>query len=449
MSSNGLKTGNYTQLNVLKDGVMTDVTTLVGGGGTVETATYPLVITGSNIGINTSLFLPTSSECANIGAADCDHGANDFQCQTLTLTSPDASEHELSVDNTGRLSVAGAKPLLANSLTVGSGLFSLASQADGLLQLALTGAESRTSLRLQDGAAVVRELTSSNTGQLTWDGNPIESLAGLAVISPIALASNVFDNSWMNIAGASGFTSHWTVPSGQSYGQVTFQAPDYVRTNGVPVVAGGTLTFSLQAMLVAGGATNNSIYMAVGPSVVAQVSLPNSTLNNWVTLSVSYTAPSAQNVHLFCGGGIAYYTPTVPTQTAGVVRFQNVNVSMSGSRLEYSGGDFKVLADVIANSFISSSDRALKENIENVDTSASMSMLEAVSARTYQRTDLENSNSRIGFIAQEVQALAPPEWGNLVQSQNGLLALDYSRFVSILWTICKNQEARIKALEDA
>jgi hypothetical protein len=122
---------------------------------------------------------------------------------------------------------------------------------------------------------------------------------------------------------------------------------------------------------------------------------------------------------------------------------------MSGSRLEYSGGDFKVLADVIANSFISSSDRALKENIENVDTSASMSMLEAVSARTYQRTDLENSNSRIGFIAQEVQALAPPEWGNLVQSQNGLLALDYSRFVSILWTICKNQEARIKALEDA
>ena len=62
----GLSQGEFTELKVLTDGVMTDVTTLVGGGGTVETARYPLVITGSNIGINTSLFLPTSSECGKI-----------------------------------------------------------------------------------------------------------------------------------------------------------------------------------------------------------------------------------------------------------------------------------------------------------------------------------------------------------------------------------------------
>ena len=76
-STLGLSQSEFTELKVLKDGVMTDVTTLVGGGGTVETASYPLVITGSNLGINTSLFLPTSSECAKIGAADCDLGGND------------------------------------------------------------------------------------------------------------------------------------------------------------------------------------------------------------------------------------------------------------------------------------------------------------------------------------------------------------------------------------
>ena len=53
-STLGLSQGEFTELKMLKDGVMTDVTTLVGGGGTVETATLPLQITGTDIAIDTS-----------------------------------------------------------------------------------------------------------------------------------------------------------------------------------------------------------------------------------------------------------------------------------------------------------------------------------------------------------------------------------------------------------
>ena len=203
-STLGLSQGEFTELKVLQNDTMTNILDIIGGGGSgtvVETASYPLVFTGSNIGINTSLFLPTSSECGKIGAAGCNHGANDFKAQSVTLTSPDASQHALTADDTGRLIVAGARPLLANSITVGAGLFALASNANGFLSLALTGAESRTTLRLQDSAAVVRELTSSNTGQLTWDGTAIETLAGLAVVSPISLVTNAFTAAWLDLWG--------------------------------------------------------------------------------------------------------------------------------------------------------------------------------------------------------------------------------------------------------
>ena len=42
-------------------------------------------------------------------------------------------------------------------------------------------------------------------------------------------------------------------------------------------------------------------------------------------------------------------------------------------------------------------------------------MLKAVSSRTYSRLDLPDSEgSRLGFIAQEVEAASPSAWGDLV-----------------------------------
>ena len=95
--------------------------------------------------------------------------------------------------------------MIPSNLTVGSGLFALGSDVNGYMSLALTGQKSRLQLRLQDGLAVVRELSSNNSGQLVWDGTPIPSLNGLAVASPIALISNGLDATWLSIAGNAGY----------------------------------------------------------------------------------------------------------------------------------------------------------------------------------------------------------------------------------------------------
>ena len=369
MSSTGLKEGNFTLLNVLKDGVMQDVTTLAGGGGAVSTASAPLCITAGDISLDASGLLATSAECAKIGTADCNHGANDFQCQSLTLTSPDNSEHEITCGDDARLVVAGSKPLLANSITVGTGMFALASNPNGFLSIALTGAEARTQLRLQDGATVVRELTSNNAGELLWDGTALPTAASVAT----QLAAKQNDLSVTQTATITTFDRDITVSEPGNNPSVRWSVP------------GGEMRFLLQSNYNAG------------------INCPG---------NFSITT-----------GGTNYYLPILCV-----------------------GPDLTCAGNITATGYISSSDESIKENIEDADTAAALAMLDTVSARTYQRTDI--TGNRLGFVAQEVEALCPPEWANVVHTQeDGLLSIDYSRISCILWQICKNQEERIKALE--
>ena len=278
MSSTGLKEGNYTLLNVLKDGVMTDVTTLVGGGGAVSTASAPLSIAAGDISLDTSGLLATSTECAKIGTADCNHGANDFQCQSLTLTSPDNSEHEVTCGDDARLIVAGSKPLLANSITVGTGMFALASNPNGFLSLALTGTEARLSLRLQDSIAVVRELAASSAGDLLWDGAALPTAASLATqlaakqddLQAVLTATTLTFNRTFRVTEPSNHpTMELSVPGGVlkhlaqpnlncgiispgQYFSISNQAGGSlpILCNGADVTVGGTLSATVKNFLI-------------------------------------------------------------------------------------------------------------------------------------------------------------------------------------------------------
>ena len=104
------------------------------------------------------------------------------------------------------------------------------------------------------------------------------------------------------------------------------------------------------------------------------------------------------------------------------------------------------------------SDQSLKGNVQNANTEDCLDMLRAVSAKTYRRLDLPQSEGeRLGFIAQDVEAACPNAWSNLVGttqykwSGNGeggnILTLDYSKLVVPLWQSCKNMLSRIEQLE--
>ena len=76
-----------------------------------------------------------------------------------------------------------------------------------------------------------------------------------------------------------------------------------------------------------------------------------------------------------------------------------------------------------------------------------MTMLKNIEAKTYTRTDLATTDSRVGFISQHVQEWAPSEFANLIaQVSEDILGLDYSRFSPLLWTIAEEQQQLIEGL---
>ena len=84
-----------------------------------------------------------------------------------------------------------------------------------------------------------------------------------------------------------------------------------------------------------------------------------------------------------------------------------------------------------------------------------------MSSKTYKRNDRQGE-SRLGFIAQDIEAAVPAEWGNIVSTMEKtidledpasesitLKTLDYARLTAVLWQVCRNLDRRVKELEDA
>ena len=76
-------------------------------------------------------------------------------------------------------------------------------------------------------------------------------------------------------------------------------------------------------------------------------------------------------------------------------------------------------------------------------------ILAAVGVKTYSRNDLDGQK-RVGFIAQELQEACDGHCAHIASSspdvdQEGTstLQVDYSRLVTVLWSVCEDLTARV------
>ena len=103
------------------------------------------------------------------------------------------------------------------------------------------------------------------------------------------------------------------------------------------------------------------------------------------------------------------------------------------------------------------SDRSLKGDAQDASTGDCLDMLRQLSAKTCQRIDLPGTGSRLGFIAQDVEAACPSAWSNIVgtaqyaREQGGtgteIRTLDYARLTAVLWQCTRSLLARVETLE--
>ena len=101
--------------------------------------------------------------------------------------------------------------------------------------------------------------------------------------------------------------------------------------------------------------------------------------------------------------------------------------------------------------FTSTSDQSVKSDVKDIDLSA---IFDAVDCKSYVRTDKPDLDKRVGFIAQDIQKACtdnnlPNTFNADIPQDDGstILGLDYSRLVTVLWSKCKQLEARLSAIE--
>ena len=154
-----------------------------------------------------------------------------------------------------------------------------------------------------------------------------------------------------------------------------------------------------------------------------------------------------------------------PTEALDIVG--NLKVSGSGA------GNGVFSGTCTAQSFPLSSDKSIKDNILKADYSEIQHIFNKIDVKTYERND-GVEGSRIGFIANDFDnnISQDSKFQNIVfkikteqqtkttegqageeveeignEEDNYILGIDYSRLCTLLWGVCKNQEARLQALE--
>ena len=147
-------------------------------------------------------------------------------------------------------------------------------------------------------------------------------------------------------------------------------------------------------------------------------------------------------------------TSTPYTQTAGTIKLRNFQVYTGGASsvtisAPLTTADITSSGTIQCVSLIQTSDQSIKQNVVDADLNTIQSVFDAVQVKTYERTDV--SGQRIGFLANDlVSALDATGYDNIARltydTGNPLWGLDYARLTTILWAVCKNQQAELKAL---
>jgi len=90
------------------------------------------------------------------------------------------------------------------------------------------------------------------------------------------------------------------------------------------------------------------------------------------------------------------------------------------------------------------SDARVKRNIREADLGALQGIFGAAQPKMYDRSDIEKTDC-LGFVAQDFAKSGVT--GTTRRDDEELLTLDYCKLTAVLWGVCKQLQARIKALE--
>ena len=192
-----------------------------------------------------------------------------------------------------------------------------------------------------------------------------------------------------------------------------------------------------QGLVRAGSATHSDQFLRKdGQWAQPSLTYSGTVSENFLSLNDTPTSYSgAENKYVRVtysgGGGLEFNSPTTTEITEGSnLYYTDARVATKTSSL-LSSGDINSLVvngNISANSFISTSDKRLKENIQSLGSGECNLLLKSLPLpHTYNLKG--NDNIRYGFIAQQVRETHP----ELVSTKrNGYLGIEYIDLISLL-----------------
>ena len=147
----------------------------------------------------------------------------------------------------------------------------------------------------------------------------------------------------------------------------------------------------------------------------------------------------------YASTAIGAYNKTKETPNPSEFSLQNTAFVIGNGTDESRSNAFEVLFDgstTIAGDLNINSDARLKANI--ISLGATLSKLLQIDGKSYTMKKDENKKQKIGVLAQDIEKVFP----ELVSESNGIKSVNYQGLVPVLINALKEQEERIKRLEE-
>ncbi len=290
---------------------------------------------------------------------------NSWEFLTLPIKDSNNISRVLSSDISGNLQWNGAPVFVASAVTVGTGLFALASNPPtGALSLSLTGTESRTALKLQDSSSVARSLSSNTSGDVFWDGQTLatQTWANTQLLTKQADLGISFATGSSSIVAPT-TNPPWTVSNspwsvGASYATVSLGAvTTWEFYYMLSVTQGQVIDVSLQVQQPPSGSCTNCLIYFYDSNVTNMVEATSGNgLNSsgFTTFTNTYTVPAAGVSTLYVMlGGIDSGVPSGGyTQSTGDLYIKDFSITSpsAGSTLYSWTGDVNITGTLSASS---------------------------------------------------------------------------------------------------
>ena len=151
-----------------------------------------------------------------------------------------------------------------------------------------------------------------------------------------------------------------------------------------------------------------------------------------------------------CNVSGIFKTNTFDSYTANDINFRYNGTNYM--YYDFSVNQFKFDVDIATaysitfSIFTETSDKRLKENIEDVETECS-DLVKKIKVRKYYMKNDNKKRHNIGLIADEIEETIPHDMENIVNNDNEFKGVNYGRMCCLLFKCVQEQMERIDKLE--